>query len=241
MFTNYLLNERPSSQAHPPGSIEAFLRERAVRERPAHSQVEVAFKSFPATWNSLRCRHLQALEDAYPHKASVWQTSDPSLPQTRTPTDWVRILKVESGLADVAVSVPSAGQDPASRLVMEFKTLRFVQSEPYTPVVRALLGRGDVRGAKRLLELTLALHGPTEDLRGLERLLAPARIVASHRKDRDRTTEFRLIEEEKHRYRGKWVAVLGERVVASAESLKAVLTAVRSMGLEQSPLIQRID
>lgn len=69
---------------------------------------------------------------------------------------------------------------------------------------------------------------------------APPRVVDSPRrgyKEPDRSREFAWLREHGHAYRGKWVAVLGDRLVATADTLRDLLQQVQQARLTEHPLV----
>ncbi|MGH9320537.1 MAG: hypothetical protein ACRD21_19125 [Vicinamibacteria bacterium] len=61
------------------------------------------------------------------------------------------------------------------------------------------------------------------------------------RTDVDRTEEFRWIAQHRDEYRGNWVAVQGNALVASAKSLKELRQILGDREFDVPPLIHRID
>jgi len=75
----------------------------------------------------------------------------------------------------------------------------------------------------------------------LREVLAPPKVTISAVRDTDRSAEFEWLRTQSSPYRGRWVALVGQELVASAPSLKelrAQLAALPSVG---KPLIHRIE
>jgi hypothetical protein len=101
--------------------------------------------------------------------------------------------------------------------------------------VRALLEEGRISEAKRLVESTGDLL-PTS----LREIFAPPRITKVDERDVDRTREYRWLKANASRFRGKWVAVAGDDLVLSTDSLKELLAHLRDIQTPFEPLIHRI-
>ena len=74
-----------------------------------------------------------------------------------------------------------------------------------------------------------------------EQTSALPRVKRIARTDRDRSTEFGWLARNAESYRGKWVALLGDRLVSCADSLKELLASLDALLLEDKPLIHHID
>ncbi len=113
-----------------------------------------------------------------------------------------------------------------------------IESFPYTQRIKSLLQRGEIKEAQHLY-----MHAKDliQDQR-LHKALAPPRIrVSSREPGPDRSAEFRWLDSNSDRFRGRWVALLGERLVASADSLKELLVELKPMTLEGKPLVHHVD
>jgi hypothetical protein len=72
-------------------------------------------------------------------------------------------------------------------------------------------------------------------------LLAPPRVRRSSERGVDRSPEFRWLKANAEAYRGKWVALAEERLIACADSLRDLLSQLASISTERKPLIHRIE
>lgn len=108
---------------------------------------------------------------------------------------------------------------------------------PYARAIRLLLEQGRVLEAQRLFEFA---KDRVQDPK-LHKALAPPRVKASSKRDIDRSAEFRWLDLNSPRFRGKWVALLGESLVVSANSLKELLAELKTLTLEGKPLVHHID
>ncbi len=118
-----------------------------------------------------------------------------------------------------------------------------VRSFPYADLIRMMIEQDQVKGARRLLEAALRQSPDSPELEHWRRVLAPPRVVSlwNGPSGRNRTNEMKWLASESEAHRGRWVALDGDRLLASAESLKDLLAEVRAMDPLPDPLIHRID
>jgi hypothetical protein len=86
----------------------------------------------------------------------------------------------------------------------------------------------------------IARYPTHSDLQRLAQVLAPPKVVDSSLKgykEPDRSREFAWLREQAHAYRGKWVAVLGDQLVATADTLGDLLQQVQQARLTEHPLV----
>ncbi len=100
---------------------------------------------------------------------------------------------------------------------------------------RQLLRDGEVYKASRLAAESAAGHPDHEGLRRIHELLNVGRSYRRPATGDDVREEIEWLRDPPEEYRGKWVAVIGRKVVGSAESLKE-LVADLPADLEQTPL-----
>jgi hypothetical protein len=112
-----------------------------------------------------------------------------------------------------------------------------LSSYPYARAIRLLLEQGRILEAQRLFEFAKdRIQDPK-----IHKALAPPRIKTSSKRDVDRSAEFRWLDLNSARFRGKWVALLGERLVASADTLKELLAQIKAAPQESKPLVHHVD
>ena len=113
--------------------------------------------------------------------------------------------------------------------------------ELFVPRIRRLLEeRADIRSARRLLAEARE-HGSLEpELEELEKLLAPPQVQLRPASDFDRSAEFAWLEQHAADYHGRWVAVLGDRLLAQAATLDEILAALDAAPPKARPLLHRI-
>lgn len=104
--------------------------------------------------------------------------------------------------------------------------------------IRSLLREGQIFEARELLE-SAGDHVPADST--LRKALAPARVIGrSSFKDVDRSSEFHWLKTKSEPYQGKWVALVGENLVASSDTLQELRAQLAKLRLEQRPLIHHL-
>ena len=119
--------------------------------------------------------------------------------------------------------------------------LRQMPSQESTEVVerriRSLVEEGRILEARDLL----AAVGPDAPIDPhLRTVLSPPKARKSDEQDVDRSPEFRWLKEHWAEYDGKWVALVGENLVASCNTLKELLARLDCLQFEREPLIHHL-
>lgn len=108
---------------------------------------------------------------------------------------------------------------------------------PYARAIRAMLEQGRIREAQSLYEFA---KDRVQDPK-IHEALSPPRVKPSSKMDVDRSAEFRWLNLNSVRFRGRWVALLGDQLVASADTLKELLAGLKGLRLEGKPLVHHVD
>jgi hypothetical protein len=103
--------------------------------------------------------------------------------------------------------------------------------------VVALLAEGQLREAQELLKSAGDRVPADSELR---QVLAPTRVRKSALKDFDRSAEFHWLKTKAVDYQGKWVALLGEELLVSSDTLKDLLARLAELKPERRPLIHHL-
>jgi len=107
--------------------------------------------------------------------------------------------------------------------------------------IAAQLSRGRFRRAQQLAREAAARfprHAEVNRMnRGLNRWTATTRPTD----EPDRTEELAWLRHPPESARGKWVALLGREMVASAETLAEVMRRLESLNLPTVPLVHRVE
>ena len=103
--------------------------------------------------------------------------------------------------------------------------------------ISSLLAEGQILEAQRLFKTSGDLLPADSKLR---EILSPPRIRTIDFRDVDRSPEYRWINTHWHEYQGQWVALVGEDLVASSDSLKELLAGLDQRKFERVPLIHHL-
>ena len=104
--------------------------------------------------------------------------------------------------------------------------------------IRALVEEGRIYEATQLLE-NAGDRASTVDP-GVREILSPPRFRRVDERDVDRTPEFNWFRANWDAYRGRWVAVSGENLVACENSLEELLAKLNERKFEREPLLHHI-
>ena len=104
--------------------------------------------------------------------------------------------------------------------------------------ILSLLAEGQIWEAQELLK-SAGDRLPADST--LREVLGPARVVGrSPARDFDRSAEFLWLNRSWERYEGKWVALVGDNLVACTDTLKELLSRLEELRLEREPLIHHL-
>lgn len=103
--------------------------------------------------------------------------------------------------------------------------------------IRSLLAEGQIWEAQQLLK-SAGNDAPVDSK--LRELLAPLRIRKSAIKDFDRSAEFHWLKTNWEEYQGKWVALLGEDLLASSDTLEELRAHLAELNPKRRPLIHHL-
>jgi hypothetical protein len=117
------------------------------------------------------------------------------------------------------------------------------ETRSYRERIRELVEADRVEGARRLLAEALERGEHGEDLSYWEKVLAkgkPIRVGGGDL-DFDRTPEITWIREKSDPYKGEWVALLGDQLLAHSESLDEVMSILKANKPPRRPMVHYID
>jgi hypothetical protein len=109
----------------------------------------------------------------------------------------------------------------------------------YAARIRALIEGERLVQARVLLREALEANPHDRGLLGLEEVLRAPKARTREITDSDRSQEFEWIRANRDAYRGRWVALQGDRLVADAGSFAELQNRIRD--LEKAPLVHRIQ
>lgn len=116
------------------------------------------------------------------------------------------------------------------------------ETRSYTERIRELLEQDRVQGARKLLAEAIERGAQEKDLPILQRVLAPAKFLGfSDERDPDRTPEMNWLAAHRNDYRGQWVALAEDLLLAHSKDIRDVDSAVKSMTLTRRALLLYID
>lgn len=107
-------------------------------------------------------------------------------------------------------------------------------------VIRDLIERDRILDARETLARVPAHAFASEELQRLRTVIAPPTAKRIEYRGVSRRAEFEFLKAHGHEHRGKWVAVLGGQIVASANSLPALREELARLQVSGRPLIHRI-
>ena len=110
----------------------------------------------------------------------------------------------------------------------------------YADIVRKLIEVGEVDSARRVLAVAQQAEAVDPECRRLARFLEPPTARAHPARGSSSDPELDWISAHGHEYRGCWVAVLGDDLLASAGTLRELLRVVRAAAPTRPPLIHAI-
>ena len=113
-------------------------------------------------------------------------------------------------------------------------------AEEFVAAVRSLLADGKAGAARRTAAEGLARFPDDSWLTKANRVINPTKVASRPADACDRTREFAWLRENGARYRGSWIALLKDELLASGPKLEDVLRVVRRRGLEADALVHRI-
>ena len=125
------------------------------------------------------------------------------------------------------------------------KALRKPQEEEtrsYTERIRDLIEQDCVGGARKLLAEALARGEQEPDFPILQSVLGPAKFLRfTDELEPDRTPEYQWLATHGKNYRGQWVALAEDRLLAHSAEIREVDSALKTMALSRRPLMLYIE
>jgi hypothetical protein len=125
------------------------------------------------------------------------------------------------------------------------KALRKPQEEEtrsYTERIRDLIEQDCVQGARKLLAEALARGEQEPDFPILQSVLGPAKFLRfTDELEPDRTPELQWLATHGKDYRGQWVALAEDRLLAHSTEIREVDSAVKTMILSRRPLMLYVE
>lgn len=141
-------------------------------------------------------------------------------------------------------------RQPPSILATEPPTVRARPSElprsepdalPFVMAVRSFIEADQLMEARDMLNAA-PTHVLTDSLVvRLRSVLAPPVVKRVQKRDVDRSREYDWLRIQGHQYRGRWVALDGDNLIATAPSLRELKEQLRTLVLVRPPFLHRVD
>lgn len=106
--------------------------------------------------------------------------------------------------------------------------------------IHSLLGLGRLTEATQLVAKLRAIYPSNLELFTLARLTEVAEAKVVRVEPQSRLADFQWLKDAPVELDGKWVALVDGQLLASADTLKALIANVKDMGLAKRPLIHKI-
>jgi hypothetical protein len=131
--------------------------------------------------------------------------------------------------------LPRAGRRLAVSPTMQHQDL-----VSHVTAIRDLIHREQVSAARRVLDLIPGGASEEPAIAKLRRALTPPTVRPSIRKDTDRTRAYEWLRQHAWEYRGQWVAVAEDGLIAAAPTLKQLRQQLEALEPTQQPLIHKL-
>jgi hypothetical protein len=151
-------------------------------------------------------------------------------------------LPPEFSIRGVRASWPTFGEAPIINPTRPAKPVPPEQNAvPFVMAVRRLIETEQLFAAREMLAAA-PTHILTDPLVArLRSILSPPVVKRVQKRDVDRTREYEWLGTDGHKYRGRWVALDGNRLLAVASSLRELREQLRTVALTHPPLLHRVD
>jgi hypothetical protein len=107
--------------------------------------------------------------------------------------------------------------------------------------VRGLIESERLTAARRVLNAAPSYILSDPLVVRLRSILAPPVVNRVDKRDVDRSREYEWLRTEGYKYRGRWVALEDNHLLASAPSLRELRESLKAMALARPPLLHRVD
>lgn len=121
------------------------------------------------------------------------------------------------------------------------KVIREDASADYEARIRKLVEEDRVGGARRLVEEALREHPGDPELLRWQELLAPAFVYGRRPVEFEGTAEHGWLAANAADYKGEWVAVLGEELLAHAPTQRELIAKLKKLAYRELPVIEHIE
>lgn len=108
---------------------------------------------------------------------------------------------------------------------------------PYIPLIKCMISRGDVRGARKFLALISKVLPLDQIPSSLTAVLSSPKTSLGSLKDKSRTSEHAWIRANASHFKGQWVALDGNELLGCATTLRSLRLLLRDKADERQLLI----
>lgn len=115
-----------------------------------------------------------------------------------------------------------------------------VAAEELASCIRTLLDQQQLSKARQTAAQAAKDHPDHPWLVQADRVLNPDRMVARPAQGRGRAREFAWLRQNAEAYRGRWVALLRDELIATAETFPELQRVVREGTFESPPLVHYV-
>jgi hypothetical protein len=113
--------------------------------------------------------------------------------------------------------------------------------ESWMDAIRSLIEQEDLAGAKQLAAEAVALFPDDPSIQKMHHFFRPYKVARSEARAPDRSRAFARLDEEASRLRGRWVALSEDDVIASAGTLKELLSIIQPIALDFPALVHFLE
>lgn len=135
----------------------------------------------------------------------------------------------------------SHAEEPAVVPVHRVSPVSEQDVQPFVLAVRGLMEAERITAARQMLAAAPAYILSDPLVSRLRLVLAPPVVKRVQRRDVDRTQEYDWLRANGRDYRGRWVALVGGNLLASARTLRELQEELRSTQPASRPLLHRVD
>jgi hypothetical protein len=136
-----------------------------------------------------------------------------------------------------------------SRRLMEFSSSDISLGSPNRKIgpaiplrqAKMLLGQGRIDAAREMLRRALERHPRNDALADLYKAITPGRVIRKHVQYKHRKAEFAWIRANRQKYKGKWVALVDDELIASSDNLQEILQVIQEKNIEKTSLVHRVE
>lgn len=146
-------------------------------------------------------------------------------------------MKTDSSVS-MQMKAPTHGESP--RGLADLNPGSGSQPQEIVEAVGELLSIGRLTLARRLVERALERSPDHAELNRLNRFLDLSEAKPNPTVEPSTEDEIAWLSDPPDSARGRWVALVGRQVVAMTDSIRELKVALRSLDLNQKPLIHRV-